>query len=199
MSLLRSLGSAEHEIYAEGKQVYLRPPTFADFTEWAELREASRAYLVPWEPVWPHDDLTRPAFRRRLRRYAQEMRDDTGYPFFIYRRGDDALLGGLTLGNVRRGVTQTCSVGYWMGQRFAGEGLMTDALAGIVPFVFQQLRLHRMEAACLPNNEPSKAVLARTGFQLEGRARRYLRINGVWHDHLLFALLDSDPAARYAR
>lgn len=197
MSLLRSFGDAENEIYAEGRHVYLRPPAAPDFAEWAALREESREYLTPWEPVWPHDDLTRPAFRRRLRRYAQEMRDGTGYPFFVFRRDDEALVGGLTLGNVRRGVTQSCSVGYWIGERFSGQGLMTDAVRGVIPFVFQQLRLHRLEAACLPDNEPSKAVLLRAGFQPEGRARRYLRINGVWHDHLLFAMLDSDPAARH--
>ena len=88
-----------------------------------------------------------------------------------------------------------------MGQPYAGQGLMTDALRGVLPFVFDDLRLHRLEAACLPHNEPSKAVLAKVGFHEEGLARQYLRINGQWADHLLFALLraDYDTLLRSAR
>ncbi|HTB37412.1 MAG TPA: GNAT family protein, partial [Reyranella sp.] len=91
--------------------------------------------------------------------------------------------------------------GYWMGQPYAGQGLMTDALRGVLPFVFDDLRLHRLEAACLPHNEPSKGVLAKVGFHEEGLARQYLRINGQWADHLLFALLraDYDTLLRAAR
>ena len=197
MSILRSLGAADNELCVEGKHVYLRLPVFGDFDAWAELRAESRAYLTPWEPVWPHDDLTRPAFRRRLRRYTQELRDETAYPFFIFRKQDNALLGGITLSNIRRGVTQSCSAGYWTGERFAGQGVMQDAVRATIPFVFRELRLHRLEAACLPENEASRAVLLRTGFQYEGLARRYLRINGAWRDHLLFAMIESDPAARF--
>lgn len=196
MALLRPLGFAEDRITLESRLLYLRQPAVADFTAWAQVRETSREHLTPWEPVWPNDDLTRPAFRRRLRRYAQEARDDIGYAFFIFRREDDQLAGGLTLSNIRRGVTLSCTIGYWMGQPFTGAGLMSEAVRAVFPFVFERLGLHRLEAACVPNNEPSKAVLARTGFQQEGLARRYLRINGVWRDHLLFALLDSDVKAR---
>lgn len=171
----------------------------ADFDRWAALRESSRAFLTPWEPVWPADDLSRQAYRRRLKRYAQEMREDTGYGLFIFRLEDNALIGGLTLSNIRRGVTQSGTLGYWMGQAYSGQGYMREAVRCVVPFVFQQLGLHRLEAACVPNNEPSKAVLRQAGFQEEGLARRYLRINGVWQDHLLFALLESDLAARQPR
>ncbi len=195
MALLRPLGLADDRIVLDAQRLYLRQPGASDYAEWAALREQSRAYLTPWEPVWPNDDLTRPAYKRRLKRYIQEARDDTGYAFFVFRRDGNALAGGLTLSNVRRGVTQSCTVGYWMGESFAGAGLMTEAVRTIFPFVFERLGLHRLEAACVPNNEPSKAVLARTGFQQEGLARRYLRINGVWRDHLLYALLDSDLKA----
>ena len=186
-------------ILLEGQRVVLRPPLSSDYSEWASLRETSKAFLIPWEPVWPADDLSRTAFKRRLKRYAQELREDTGYALFIYRREDSALIGGLTLSNVRRGVTQSCTLGYWMGQAFSGQGYMREAVRCVVPFVFEQLGLHRMEAACVPNNEPSKTVLRHAGFQEEGLARRYLRINGVWQDHLLFALLESDLAARQPR
>lgn len=199
MSLLRPSAIVGEQVRIEGRRVFLRPPCMGDYDEWAALRENSRTFLTPWEPIWPADDLSRPAFRRRLKRYAQEMREDTGYALFIFRHEDSALIGGLTLSNVRRGVTQSCSLGYWMGQLYAGQGYMREAARCVVPFVFQQLGLHRLEAACVPNNEPSKAVLRHAGFLEEGLARRYLRINGVWQDHLLFALLESDLAARHPR
>lgn len=175
-----------------GQRTYLRPPEVADWGAWAELRAGSREFLTPWEPAWAADELTRAAYRRRLRRLLRDARDDLAYPFFLFNRQDDALIGGLTLGNVRRGVTQSCSVGYWIGRPYARHGYMSEALGTVLPFVFEQLRLHRLEAACLPTNIPSQGVLRRCNFREEGYAREYLRINGRWADHLLFGLLASD-------
>ncbi|MGE0230332.1 MAG: GNAT family N-acetyltransferase [Flavobacteriaceae bacterium] len=173
--------------------LYLRTPEINDFVEWAQLRQCSRRFLTPWEPVWPRDDLTKPAFRRRIRRYLQDLRDDIAYPFFICRAADDAILGGLTLGNVRRGVTQACTVGYWVGAPYAARGVMSRALSGALGFAFDHLRLNRVEAACMPANLASIRVLQKVGFAREGLARRYLCIDGVWEDHLLFAILQNDP------
>lgn len=175
------------------QRLVLRPPRQADYEAWAALRAESRGFLTPWEPLWPPDDLTRNAFRRRLRRYQQEAKDDVAHTFFLFLRENATLVGGLTLANLRRGVTQTCSLGYWMGVRFAGRGLMTEAVRTVIGHVFDDLRLHRIEAACLPTNQASKRVLERCGFQFEGRARHYLKINGQWSDHLLYALLATDP------
>jgi len=179
-----------------GQRVYLRPSEPGDWVAWAELRAASREFLTPWEPAWAADELTRASYRRRLRRLMRDARDDLAYAFLMFRRDDDALVGGLTLGNVRRGVTQSCSVGYWVGRPVARQGLMTDGLTAVLPFVFEQLRLHRLEAACLPANAASQGVLKRCGFTQEGYARQYLRINGHWADHLLFALLAEDWRGR---
>ena len=176
----------------KGDQVYLRAPQLADWSSWARLRAASRAFLTPWEPTWLEHELTRNAYRRRLRRYARDARDGVGYAFFVFRKDDNCLMGGITLSNVRRGVTQSCSMGYWMGQQFAGRGLMQDAVLASLPFVFDELSLHRLEAACLPSNEASTRVLLKTGFRKEGFARKYLRINGRWSDHVLFAMLQTD-------
>ena len=177
-------------------RVYLRPPEPADWPAWAELRAGSRDFLTPWEPAWAADELTRASYRRRLRRLMRDARDDLAYAFFLFRRDGDDLIGGLTLGNVRRGVTQSCSVGYWIGRPHARQGYMSEGLAAALPFVFEQLRLHRLEAACLPSNVPSQGVLKRCGFAQEGYAREYLRINGHWADHLLFALLAADWRSR---
>jgi len=192
MALFRLTRMVEPEPRLRGDGLYMRPPSPADYVGWAELREASRAFLSPWEPTWPDDDLTRAAYRRRMRRQADESARDESYTFFIFDAGTEALIGGLTLGGIRRGVSQTATLGYWMGARYAGRGFMTRSVGVVGRWAFQSLRLHRLEAACLPHNEPSKSVLAKAGFHEEGLARQYLRINGQWADHLLFALLRAD-------
>jgi ribosomal-protein-alanine N-acetyltransferase len=176
----------------EGNGVTLRLPRMGDFESWARLRGESREFLVPWEPVWPEDDLTRAAFRRRLQRYANDRETDLGYSFFVFN-GHGAIVGGLTLNNVRRGVAQAASLGYWMGERHARKGYMSAALAALTPFAHGALRLKRIEAACLPHNAASVRLLEKSGFTREGRARNYLCIAGEWQDHLLFARLASDP------
>ncbi len=192
MSILKTFVTPIAERTVVARAVYLRAPQLRDFEPWAQLRTESRDFLVPWEPTWPHDALTRAAFRRRLRRYEQDARDDSGYAFYVFRRSDDALVGGVTLSNARRGVTQSCSIGYWIGRPYARLGLMRDALIALIPFIFNDIGLHRLEAACIPTNAPSRRLLESLGFTREGYAREYLCINGVWQDHLLFAMIGSD-------
>lgn len=193
MSFMRGLtfpGGQQPIIF--GREVYLRYPRMADFKAWVRLRGESREFLEPWEPLWSSDELTKGAYRRRIKRYQKEARLDTAYGFFIFRIDDHALLGGCSLSNVRRGVAQTCMLGYWIGERFSRQGYMFDAVRALIPFVFSTLSLHRVEAACLPVNEPSQSLLAKAGFRKEGVARKYLRINGEWRDHVLFALLEDE-------
>ena len=180
--------------FVEGKLVRLRAPVAADFVEWSTLRGESREFLTPWEPSWAHDELTRAAYRRRLRRYVQAERDGTGMMFFVFDKKTGELTGGCQLSNIRQGVAQSAaSLGYWMGRKFAGKGLMTDAVVTLVRHAFDRLGFHRIEAACLPTNVASRRVLTKAGFTAEGTARKYLRINGDWQDHLLFAILAGDP------
>jgi ribosomal-protein-alanine N-acetyltransferase len=192
MAFFRSASSTDYFPAVHGEGVFLRAPQMADFAEWAALREASRAFLTPWEPVWPADDLTRSAFRRRLRRYDEDMRADLAYPLLVFDRPHNTLVGGLTLANIRRGVAQAGSLGYWIGAPFARKGLMTRAVRAIIPFCFDALRLHRIEAACIPTNAASIALLEKTGFRREGYAREYLCIDGAWQDHFLYARLQQD-------
>jgi ribosomal-protein-alanine N-acetyltransferase len=192
MALFRTISSPEPLPPIVGDGVVLRTPQLADHAEWAAVREASRGFLTPWEPIWPADDLARPAFRQRIRRYAEDLRNDQAYPFFLFRKEDNALIGGLALANVRRGVAQAGSVGYWIGEAYARNGLMTAGVNALIPFAFGALRLHRLEAACIPSNAASVKLLEKTGFRREGYARQYLCINGIWQDHLLFGLLNED-------
>jgi len=189
MAFFRTINFTEPLPTVDGDGVLLRMPQMTDYDEWAALREASREFLVPWEPTWPDDDLTRSAFRRRIKRYAEDLRTDQGYAFLITRSTDGALVGGLTLANIRRGVAQAGSLGYWMGLPFVRQGYMTAAVRGIIPFAFATLRLHRIEAACIPSNTGSIRLLEKTGFAREGYAREYLCIAGTWQDHLLYARL----------
>ncbi len=170
----------------------LRMPVQADFTSWSALRAQSRAFLQPWEPLWPADDLTDAGFRRRIARYRLEVRDDLAYPYLLVERAGDRILGGLTLSNVRRRAAMSATLGYWMGQPHAGKGLMSEAVPALCRHAFRRLALERIEAACLPENLGSIRVLEKAGFRREGFARGYLSIAGARRDHLTFALLKSD-------
>ena len=187
MAFFRTINFSEPLPSIEGEGVMLRTPQMDDFEEWAALRETSRDFLTPWEPTWPVEDLTRGAFRRRIKRYAEDLRSDQGYAFLIARNCDGALVGGLTLANIRRGVAQAGSLGYWTGLPFVRQGYMTGAVRAVIPFAFASLGLHRLEAACIPSNSGSMRLLEKTGFVREGYAREYLCINGIWQDHLLYA------------
>jgi ribosomal-protein-alanine N-acetyltransferase len=185
----------ESGLCLDGEGVRLRAPRWRDYEAWTSLRRLSRDFLQPWEPIWPEDDLERSSFRRRLAAYSREIDSDGAYPFFIFRQSDHALVGGVTLSNVRRGVAQMATVGYWIGQPYAGKGHMTAAMRPLLAFAFNSLGLHRLEAACVPENEPSRRLLLKCGFQQEGLARTYLKINGNWRDHLLFGMAPSAPPA----
>jgi ribosomal-protein-alanine N-acetyltransferase len=177
----------------KGEKVTLRVPMISDYREWSALRGESRAFLEPWEPRWNPDELERTAWRHRINRYREDYAQVSAIAFFIFERGSGKLVGGITLGNIRHGVSQSGHVGYWIGERYAGRGLMTDAVCTLTRFAFDTLRLHRIEAACIPDNVRSIRVLEKAGFRREGLLRSYLRINGIWQDHYLYARIADDP------
>lgn len=195
--MFAGMSSEDARPVLKGARIYMRPPMVNDWRMWAEVRAESRAFLEPWEPTWPADALSRLSFRRRVRLYQRDARADQAYAFFIFSQNDHQLLGGLTLSNVRRGVTQSASAGYWMGRRFTRQGYMAAAVSLSVEWAFGEMGLHRVEAACLPENQPSSDLLRKCGFSEEGYARQYLRIDGRWRDHLLFAILEGDARPRF--
>ena len=155
---------------------------------WRILRDMSRDYLVPWEPEWPENALAYSFYCGILRRQWREWRDGTGYAFTVFMQGTTApiLIGGITLSDVIYAASQKGTIGYWIGKPYAGQGLMTEAVGLICGFAYNTLQLRRIEASCLPHNDPSKAVLRRCGFEEEGYAKEYLQINGKREDHLLW-------------
>jgi ribosomal-protein-alanine N-acetyltransferase len=194
MALLDWISEAAGPV-VNGEGVTLRSPRPGDHEAWSTLRKESYRYLQPWEPTWPEDDLTRAAFKRRLSVYAREQEAGNAWPFFIFAGVGDTLVGAITLSNVRRGVAETGTLGYWIGEPFAGHGYGTAAVRAMLAYAFDELNLHRVEAACVPDNAASRRVLEKAGFELEGRARAYLKINGAWADHLLFGCVN-DGAGR---
>lgn len=195
MAFLRPATPDDYFEPISGQRIVLRPPSMADYSEWAELRAASRAHLTPWEPQWAREDLSHMMFRRRLRLYAKDARDDLGFAYFVTSAMSQNILGGITLMNIRRGVAQTASVGYWLGVQHVGKGYMSEAVRMILDHAFQRLRLNRIEAATMTGNKASIRVLQHTGFLREGVARSFLKINGRWEDHIIFARLAADPQA----
>ncbi len=176
----------------QGQRVTLRPPKLRDFNQWVAVRKESRNFLEKWEPRWTSDELTVRAWRSRLRQAKSERKNGTGIAFLVTSTNGNELLGGITLFNIRRGVSQSAQIGYWMGVRHAGKGYMADALRLVVDFSFDRLLLHRIEAACIPGNTRSIRLLEKAGFQREGLLNSYLRINGEWQDHYLYALVQEN-------
>jgi [ribosomal protein S5]-alanine N-acetyltransferase len=176
----------------ETERLVLRLPESGDHVDWVRLRREGEAFLRPWEPRWSPDHFTRKAFRNRVYWAARARAEGRALALFLIRRADGALLGAITLDNIRRGPSQSAQVGYWIGAGFARQGYMTEALGAVVAHAFDGLDLGRIEAACLAENVASRALLARAGFVQEGLATGYLQIDGRWRDHVLFARLRPD-------
>ena len=175
-----------------GPRVYLRAPRRRDRKQWLEIRRVSADFLRPWEPLWPSDATRKSAFKRRLKKFTSDWQHGVAHGFFVFERDGDALVGGITLSNLRRGVAQSGSIGYWTGEPHARRGYMTEAVLLVLGMAFDELGLHRVEAACLTDNEASAGLLLKCGFTEEGLARQYLCIDGKWQDHRTFGILHSD-------
>lgn len=184
------------KVRIETERLSLRPPQHSDYRSWSALREASRDFLTPWEPSWAPDHLTRKSFTNRVYWAQRSISAGTAVPVFLIRRTDQALLGAITLDHIRRGPAQAGTTGYWIGEHYARSGYMLEAIEGLVHFAFTELDLSRIEAACLPENKASRALLEKGGYKYEGVAQSYLQIAGRWRTHVLYANLRHDRRGR---
>ncbi|MEV4608334.1 GNAT family N-acetyltransferase [Neorhizobium sp. LMR1-1-1.1] len=191
-SVFRFLSRQPDTPELSGPQHLLRLPHNSDYKQWYRLRSESRSFLQPWEPTWRADELTESSFRARILRANQECASGLAMPMLLFRKDDMTLLGGLTIGYIRRGAAQSCMIGYWMGEKHAGQGHMLAALRVAIPYIYGGLQLHRIEAACIPDNWKSMRLLEKAGFEREGLLRKYLKINGEWRDHMMFSRLPED-------
>jgi ribosomal-protein-alanine N-acetyltransferase len=184
--------TSRRKVKIETERMTLRLPQHGDYRAWASLRSESAEFLTPWEPVWASDHLTRKSFTNRVYWAQRSLNAGNAVPVFMIRREDQALLGAITLDNIRRGPSQAGTLGYWIGQRHARQGYMREAIAALVHHAFTSLDLSRVEAACLPENAASRGVLEKAGFKYEGVAQSYLQISGRWRNHVLYANLRLD-------
>lgn len=196
-SVFRFLSRRQESPLLHGDSHSLRLARYSDFGQWLILRTESRAFLQPWEPTWRDDELSQSSFRARVNRSIEEYRAGYAVPLLVFDRSQTTLLGGLTIGYIRRGAAQSCMIGYWMGERHAGQGHMLAALKIAFPYIYGQLQLHRIEAACIPDNWKSVRLLEKAGFEREGLLRKYLKINGEWRDHVMYSrLTEHDETGR---
>ena len=180
------------KVRIETERLTLRPPAHSDFRPWAALRLESRDFLTPWEPTWASDHLTRKAFTNRVYWAQRSISNGTALPLFLERRSDSALLGAITLDHIKRGPAQSGITGYWIGEAYARQGYMREAIGALVHYAFTSLDLSRIEAGCLPENTASRSLLEKCGYKYEGVAQSYLQINGRWRNHVLYANLRHD-------
>ena len=186
----------KRKIQIETERLSLRLPQHSDYRDWMSLRETSAAFLQKWEPSWAPDHLTRKSFTNRVYWAQRSLSQGTALPLFLIRRGDNALVGAVTLDNIRRGPAQAGTIGYWTGQPYARQGYMREAVTAVIHFAFTKLDLSRIESACLPENAPSRGLLEKCGYKYEGVAQSYLQIDGRWRNHVLYANLRSDRRGR---
>jgi len=184
------------KVRIETERLTLRPPTLSDFRDWSGLRRTSTEFLTPWEPIWAADHLSRKGFTNRVYWAQRSIGNGSALPLFLIRRDDEVLLGAITLDNIRRGPAQAGTLGYWIGQPHARQGYMREAILAVVHHAFTRMDLSRIEAACLPENAASRALLEKCGFKYEGVAQSYLQINGRWRTHVLYAALRADRRGR---
>jgi len=187
--ILRSRG----EIRLEGPRVRLRPLRYADWDAWRVVRERSRDWLEPWEPMSepgaPDPTRDREAFRSRCSAWERQRQFDHAYGFGLFlRSASEPFIGEVSLGAVQRGPFQSANVGYWVDHAHAGRGYVPEGVCLILRYGFEVLGLHRIEAAIVPRNRPSRRVAEKLGMRMEGTALRFLQIRGVYEDHVRYAM-----------
>jgi len=181
----------------EGRHIVLRTLVESDYDAWHEVRVRCHDWLVPWEPrpagMSPPAE-TRPSFAARCSVRERERQLGTGFAFGIFV--NDTFGGEVTLSSIQRGPFQSGSIGYWVDQALAGHGIVPEAVVVTLCFAFETLGLHRVEVSIIPRNRASRRVVEKLGLRLEGVAERYLEIDGVWEDHLRYAITGEEWMTR---
>lgn len=169
-------------------RVLIRPPRHRDWGAWAAIRRQNKDHLKPFEPAWSYQCLTQEYFVRRLKRQTKDWLEDRAYSFLIFRRNSGQLIGGININHICRGAADYGTLGYWLDCDHQGQGYMYESLRLVMAYAFETLKLHRLNAACIPENGRSQSLLLSLGFEEEGYAKSYLQIDGKWQDHILFGL-----------
>jgi ribosomal-protein-alanine N-acetyltransferase len=177
-----------------GRRILLRPIVAADFLSWREVRRRNVDWLTKWEAQRVHGQPDviedRDAFAVRCSARQRERQLGTGFGFGIFVDGD--LAGEINLTAVQRGPFQSAYVGYWIDEKHAGNGYMPEAVVVLAQLAFDDLHLHRIQISIIPRNTASRRVVEKLDIRNEGVAERYLEINGVWEDHIRYAITSEE-------
>ncbi len=166
-----------------------------DAEAFEQLLVANREFLRPFEPERPDWFFTLSGIRGELERARADRDADALHAFGIWERATGTLVGRVALANIVRGAWQNATLGYFVGRAWGGRGYATEAVRQVLDFAFGPGQLHRVQAAVMPRNTPSIRVLEKNGFRYEGRAERYLQINGEWEDHAIYAITAEERPA----
>ena len=182
-------GSLHAPLTLHGHRVTLRTLDEGDYDAWLEVRTRCHDWLVKWEPRSVHASHLaedRRSFSSRCAIRERERQMGTGFGFGIFYQG--RFVGEITLSSIQRGPFQNGFIGYWVDQAWAGRGLAPEAVVLVLRFAFEDLRLHRVEIAIVPRNRPSRRVMEKLALREEGVSVRFLEIDGVWEDHVRYAI-----------
>ncbi|WP_442599740.1 GNAT family N-acetyltransferase [Neobacillus sp. D3-1R] len=176
----------------EQVKIYIRYLVDSDAEELLKIRLENRNFFQTFEPIRLDSHFTYEEQLREIRKATSDIENDRGYTFGIFLYNTNKLIGRITLSGIVRGPFQNANLGYYLSQDQNGKGYVTEVVGLIVEKAFEELNLHRIQAAVMPKNIPSKRILEKNGFKREGYSQKYLNINGVWEDHEIYALIKED-------
>jgi ribosomal-protein-alanine N-acetyltransferase len=171
----------------------IRPTSPDDVDEQVPLRRANRDHTAPWDPHRDESFYTVAGQHLELELDQRAWAAGTAFAFAVLAMDDgDRIIGRVALANVVRGPWQNATLGYWIDRNAGGRGHASRAVRLALAYAFDHIGLHRVQPAIIPRNAASRRVAEKVGFRREGRALRYLKINGVWEDHDIYALTAED-------
>ena len=178
--------------YIESQRVIIRHPKRRDWKAWVHLRRESYGFLQKWEPYWTLNQCNKSNYMRQLKLQRTKAAYDQAYSFLCFEKYNKVLLGGINISNIQRGVIQTCNIGYWLGEKNTGKGYMQESIKALIPYIYEQLKIHRIQAFTLEDNIPSRKLIEKVNFKKEGVLREAMQINNEWRDHVIYSLLLED-------
>ena len=150
----------------------------------------NKEHQSQWEPVRTEEFYTKEYWAQAIHKNTLMLESGAAYKFAILNKDRSRVIGICNFNNVVQGVFQACHLGYAIGKEYEGNGYMSEALTAAMDYIFKNVGLHRIMANYVPENKRSEALLNRLGFEKEGYAKSYLKINGIWRDHILTAKLN---------
>lgn len=194
----RPMSRAGSSLVLHGRRVTLRPLVASDYRSWREVRRRNVDWLTKWEPqrLPGHPDPVedRSAFVVRCSARERERQVGSGFGFGVFV--GPSFVGEMNLSSIQRGPFQSCYIGYWISEEVAGNGYTPESLVVAMRYAFEELRLHRVQIAIIPRNNASRRVVEKLAIRDEGIARNYLEINGVWEDHVRYAVTAEEWTVR---